>query len=146
MYHVYIVGSAYCDLQGHNNLDEPKSNMIMYPLLLFYIRLLHSCWMLFQWSYLNVVCYGRKMIFWHYMVPSFYYLAKKYLNVTDRFPISLFWITFPFLWLCAKRGAIFHHEALHFLMVTNWQSIPSLYAHIIFSIFVFYFRRGVFIW
>jgi hypothetical protein len=97
MYHVYIVGPACCDLQGHNNLDEPKLNMIMYPLLLFYIRLLHSCWMIFRWSYLNVVCYGRKMIFWHYTVPSFIILQKiakccwqiSHQYVLEHFSLSL---------------------------------------------------------
>ena len=29
---------------------------------------------------------------------------------------NLLWIPFPFLWLCAKRSAIFHHKALHFLI------------------------------
>lgn len=48
MYHLQIVLHVVI-FQGHNNLNKPKSNIVLYSLLLFYIRLLHSCWMIFWW-------------------------------------------------------------------------------------------------
>lgn len=48
MYYLQIVLHVVI-FQGHNNLNKPKSNIVMYSLLLLYIRLLHSCWMILQW-------------------------------------------------------------------------------------------------
>jgi len=118
IYHVYIAGSACCDIQGHNNLNEPNSSIILYPPLLNDILMFpfrgYCIWMLFVMEEKEdiLALYNTKFLLSCKAAKCCWQISHH----------NLLWIPVPFLWLCAKRSAIFHHKALHFLFFWWWQT------------------------